>query len=57
MTADMYPVCRFEHLGESFTPSQPVPADHPMVAVRPDLFTTSKPTKPTKAEPTKEVTP
>ena len=53
----MFPVCRFEHLGETFTPSQAVPDDHPMVAARPDLFTTTKPTKPTKAEPTKEVTP
>jgi len=35
----MYPTCKFEHLGESFSPAVAVPADHPMVAARPDLFT------------------
>lgn len=44
----MYPTCKFEHMGEHFAPTQPVDADHPMVALRPDLFTdtASKPKKP-----------
>lgn len=50
----MYPVTEFEHLGETFTPGTAVPADHPMVAARPDLFTT-KPLK-TPAPGKKEVT-
>lgn len=44
----MYPVCKFEHLGEQFDPATAVPADHPMVAARPDLFTTTPPTKPAR---------
>lgn len=43
----MFPTCEFEHLGESFTPTQEVAADHPMVFARPDLFTAEKP-KPRK---------
>jgi len=43
----MYPTVPFEHMGESFDPSTAVPADHPMVALRPDLFTPDKP-KPSK---------
>lgn len=39
-----WPTCAFEHLDESFDPSTEVPDDHPMVAARPDLFTTAKPT-------------
>lgn len=35
----MFPVCEFEHLGETFAPATPVDTDHPMVAARPDLFT------------------
>lgn len=42
----MYPTCEFDHLGEHFAPDTPVPEDHPMVAVRPDLFTDRKPRKP-----------
>lgn len=42
----MYPRIEFEHMGESFAPGTPVADDHPMVALRPDLFTASKP-KPT----------
>ena len=39
----MWPVCKFDHLDESFDPSTPVPADHPMVEARPDLFTDTAP--------------
>ena len=53
MSGDLFPTCAFEHLGEKFTPATPVPADHPMVAVRPDLFTTNPP-KAGKAETHKE---
>lgn len=53
MGADLHPTCSFEHMGESFTPRKAVPADHPMVALRPDLFTT----KATKADDTKETAP
>lgn len=49
----MYPVCEFSHMGDTFTPTVAVSADHPMVAARPDLFTESPPVKPRK----KEVTP
>lgn len=42
----MYPITEFDHMGESFVPAVAVPADHPMVAARPDLFTPDKPTKP-----------
>lgn len=48
----MYPTTAFEHLGEVFTPAVAVPADHPMVEARPDLFTDTKPSKPTKPAPT-----
>lgn len=48
----MYPVCAFTHLDEDFDPSTPVPADHPVVALRPDLFTPSKPKAPKAATPT-----
>lgn len=44
----MFPVCKFEHLGESFTPAVAVPADHPIVVARPDLFTAEPPAKSTK---------
>lgn len=52
----MYPTCAFEHLGEQFTPATPVALDHPMVALRPDLFTATPPNKtPKRAAPvTKE---
>ena len=39
----MYPLCKFEHMGESFAPAQPVATDHPMVVLRPDLFTDTAP--------------
>lgn len=39
----MYPLCEFTHLDETFTPDVPVPIEHPMVALRPDLFTADKP--------------
>lgn len=44
----MYPVREFTHLDETFTPGEFVSADHPMVALRPDLFTTDKPKTPRK---------
>ena len=43
----MFPTCEFQHMGETFTPANEVAADHPMVALRPDLFTAEKP-KPRK---------
>ena len=43
----MFPICEFEHLGETFSPDTEVPAGHRMVALRPDLFTADKP-KPTR---------
>ena len=49
----MWPTCEFTHLGEDFTPDTQVPADHPLVELRPDLFTT---TKPRKTASTKETT-
>lgn len=39
----MFPVRKFEHMGESFTPTHSVAADHPMVVLRPDLFTDTAP--------------
>lgn len=48
----MYPLCAFTHLDEDFDPSKQVPADHPMVAARPDLFTPSKPKATKAATPT-----
>jgi hypothetical protein len=39
----MYPICEFVHLDETFTPDTAVAADHPMIVLRPDLFTTTKP--------------
>ncbi len=50
----MWPTGKFEHLGEQFTPANPVDADHPMVALRPDLFTASPPAKPKPPKTTKE---
>ena len=41
----MYAAVAFEHLDWSFTAGQEVPADHPMIELRPDLFTDTKPTK------------
>lgn len=41
----MYPTCEFEHMGETFAPAVPVAADHPMVVLRPDLFSTEPPKK------------
>lgn len=41
----MFPVTTFEHMGESFDPSAAVAADHPMVALRPDLFSPDPPKK------------
>jgi len=46
----MYPTRTFEHLGESFTPSQSVADDHPMVLARPDLFTNNPPKSPKSKE-------
>lgn len=46
MSTDLLvPVRAFEHLGEKFTPANSVPADHPMVALRPDLFKSPPNTK------------
>lgn len=39
----MFPVCKFEHMGETFDPVSPVRADHPMVVARPDLFSDAAP--------------
>lgn len=50
----VWPVCKFTHLDETFTPAQVVPLDHPMVAARPDLFTAQPPTKPARATTPKE---
>jgi hypothetical protein len=49
-----YPTREFQHYDERFAPSTPVPDDHPMVELRPDLFTDKapkvrKPRKPTAA--------
>ena len=52
----MFPVLKFEHMGERFDPTRPVPADHPMVALRPDLFTADPPVKPSKRKSAKEAT-
>lgn len=38
----VYPITTFTHLDETFTPGEPVESDHPMVELRPDLFTTTK---------------
>lgn len=47
----LYPVCPFVHLERTFTPDTAVEPDDPMVALRPDLFST---TKGREAETTKE---
>ena len=39
----MYPTRKFTHLDETFTTNTPVADDHPMVVLRPDLFTKTKP--------------
>ena len=44
----MWPMCEFDHEGEQFTPAVHVPADHRMVALRPDLFTHIPPKTPRK---------
>lgn len=36
----LYPVRKFNHYDWSFDPKNPVDDDHPMVALRPDLFQT-----------------
>ena len=41
----MYPTSTFEHMGETFDPTTAVAADHPMVVLRPDLFTADPPKK------------
>lgn len=46
----MFPVCEFDHLDEHFNPTTEVAADHPLIALRPDLFTPDKPT--TRRKPT-----
>lgn len=49
-----YPICKFDHLGESFDPAVEVPADHPLLSDergRPDLFTEAPPTRTRRSRP------
>lgn len=51
----VYAVQGFTHLDRTFRKGAEVPADDPMVELRPDLFTQERPEKPKKApdpEPT-----
>lgn len=50
----MWPTVAFSHFGESFTPAVAVPADHPMITARPDLFTAVKPKSTTTPRKPKE---
>jgi len=47
----MFAVTSFVHLDDAFDLGDKVAADHQMVALRPDLFST---TSPTKTKPHKE---
>jgi hypothetical protein len=55
----MTPTCSFAHFDWAFEPGDEVPADHPMVALRPDLFTEAvkaAPAPKTIATPTTDTT-
>jgi hypothetical protein len=47
----LYPTCKFQHYDWKFDPKSPVEADHPMVALRPDLFTPDAPAASKKSPP------